>query len=352
VTTIVERMVPPALEMRNAISNGPTDPESFGAIFAAMPCLEQIERVEPAVRNPHPIGAARVVFWNAERLKYLTPSITLLRSAKADALLLCEIDRGMARSGNIHTVSDLATALEAGYLFAVEFVELGLGDQRERTWHEGQSNADGLHGAGLVSARPLLNPRLVRLETTGRWFDGVFGERRVGGRMAIMAELEVRGINVLLVSVHFESHTDPDDRLAQTRSLLGAIDVYSAGLPVLIGGDFNTNTFPPIDRQSSGAIEAALVEDSDRLMNPVGYEPMFAELRRQGYDWETCNVMGATTQRTRPDGTPRPPLGRIDWFFARGLVCSDPAIIAAVDDMGIAISDHEALAVTIRPSGS
>ena len=61
------------------------------------------------------------------------------------------------------------------------------------------------------------------------------------------------------------------------------------------------------------------------------YEPMFAELARRGYDWESCNVMGALTQRTRPDGTPAEPLGRIDWFFARGLACSDPAVIPAVD---------------------
>ena len=80
------------------------------------------------------------------------------------------------------------------------------------------------------------------------------------------------------------------------------------------------------------------------------YEPMFDVLRRRGYDWESCNVALAPTQRTRPDGTPAPPFGKIDWLFARGLRCSDPAIIPAVDVEGMAISDHEALAVTIAPA--
>jgi endonuclease/exonuclease/phosphatase (EEP) superfamily protein YafD len=80
------------------------------------------------------------------------------------------------------------------------------------------------------------------------------------------------------------------------------------------------------------------------------YEPMFDLLRRRGYDWETCNAMGQGTQRTRPDGTPAPPFGKIDWMFARGLRCTDAATLPAVDGQGVAISDHEILAVTIAPA--
>ena len=57
-----------------------------------------------------------------------------------------------------------------------------------------------------------------------------------------MASLDDRREPVLLVSVHYESHTGPDDRLEQTRVLLDAIDRHFPGRPVLIGGDFNTNT--------------------------------------------------------------------------------------------------------------
>ncbi len=46
----------------------------------------------------------------------------------------------------------------------------------------------------------------------------------------MMASLDIGGQAVLLVSVHYESHTGPDDRLEQTRVLLDAIDrIFPAG---------------------------------------------------------------------------------------------------------------------------
>ncbi len=350
-TAIVERIMPPSAAMRDAIGSGPAELEAFHAAFSDMKCLDEIEQAMPPAPSSPLLASARIVFWNAERLKYLTPSIAMLGAAKADAYVLCELDLGMARSGNIHTTDGLAQGLGAGYIFAVEFVELGLGDNRERGWHKGATNTSGLHGAGFVSRHVLLRPRLLRLEMSGRWFDGKFGERRVGGRIAVMAELEIGGKPVLLVSVHYESHTGPEDRLAQSRLLLDNIDRFSPGQPVLIGGDFNTNTLDRSNHERPAKVVEALRDDPLRLDLPMAYEPMFQELRGRGYEWESCNVMGAGTQRTRPDGTPKGPLGRIDWFFSRGLTCSDPAVIPAVDRAGVAISDHEALAVTIQLPG-
>lgn len=349
-TAIVSGLDVPPAELRDALNAGPKSPDAFRAAFAGMTCLDQVEQRRPASPVTTPLDAARILFWNAERLKFPTASAEMIARADPDAVVLCELDLGMARTENRHVTADLADALGAGYVYAVEFVELDLGDARERRWFAGRKNEAGLHGAGLISARPLIEPRLVRLETSGRWFDGAFGERRVGGRIAVLASLEVAGEPVLLVSVHYESHTGPGDRLAQTRVLLDAIDRHFPGRPVLIGGDFNTNTMERAEHEQPGAIHAALAADPDRLVRPMRYEPMFVELARRGYDWESCNVIGAVTQRTRPDGTPAAPHGRIDWFFARGLVCSDPAVIPAVDAGGTAISDHEALAVTVRPA--
>jgi endonuclease/exonuclease/phosphatase family metal-dependent hydrolase len=348
VTTIVEHIARPAAAAREAVSRGPTTPDAFRRAWNTMRCLDQIEVARPPQDVPPPSGRARIVFWNAERLKYPEPSMSLLERAGADAVLLCEVDLGMARSGNRHTTAEAAAALGAGHVFAVEFVELDLGDARERSWHRGEANEAGLHGAALLSPHVLHRPTLARLETSGRWFDGGFGERRVGGRIAVMAEFNVVGVLVVLVCVHYESHTGPADRLEQTTTLLDAIDRHAPDAPVLIGGDFNTNTFERSEKADSKA--AAIAEDPDRLVRPMAYEPMFEALRARGYDWEACNVMDAVTQRTRPDGTPAPPFGRIDWFFARGLACSEPSVIAAVDAAGVAISDHEALAVTIAPS--
>jgi endonuclease/exonuclease/phosphatase family metal-dependent hydrolase len=346
-TTIVSRLDPPDQAERDTINSGPTALEAFHAAFQSFRCLDEIELGPPPEQKPAPENA-RIVFWNAERLKYLEPSIALLRATRADAILLCEVDNGMARSGNGHRIAELAQALHAGYLYGVEFVELDLGDARERSWHAGGANEAGLHGAGIVAPDPLESPALTRLENSGRWFDGAFGERRVGSRIAIMAKLQLAAGPVLLVSVHYESHSDAGDRLTQTKALLDAIDRESPGMPVLIGGDFNTSTLGAPPSRAPSEPERAVREDPTRLLLPMRYEPMFEELKARGYDWEACNVMGDATQRMRPDGTPPPPFGRIDWFFARGLLCENPETIAAVDASGTAISDHEALAVTIR----
>ncbi len=347
-TIIVSSLTLPSAEVRDALNAGPKSLDAFHAAFAGMACLDQIEQRPPPSPHTAPIDSARILFWNAERLKFPEPSVAMIRRENPDAIILCELDLGMARTGNRHTTAGLAAEFDAGYVYAVEFVELDLGDARERGWFAGERNDAGVHGAGLVSARPLLDPSILRLEKSGRWFDGAFGERRVGSRIAVMASLIVAGQPVLLVSVHFESHTGPDDRLDQTCTLLDAIDRDFPGRTVLISGDFNTNTLDRSKHDRADIAKAVLHADPMRLVMPSRYEPMFAELARRGYDWEGCNVMGAVTQRTRPDGTPAEPLGRIDWIFARGLACSDPAVIPAIDPQGVAISDHEALAVTIR----
>ena len=165
-----------------------------------------------------------------------------------------------------------------------------------------------------------------------------------------MAEIPIAGTPVLFVAAHYESHSDPADRLELTRTLLDAVDTCAPGRPVLIAGDFNTNTFALADKDRPAIVAAALAAEPDRLVAPMRHEPMFDLLQRRGYGWQSCNVAMAPTQRTRPDGTPAPPFGKIDWLFARGLRCTDPAIIAAAVADGIAISDHEALAVTVAPA--
>jgi endonuclease/exonuclease/phosphatase family metal-dependent hydrolase len=291
-------------------------------------------------------GPARIAFWNAERGKDQGASAALLGGLAADALLLCELDLGMARSGQVHATRELARRLGTGYAFAVEFLELGLGDAREQAWHAGEINQAGLHGAAILSACRLERPAVIRLETTGDWFDGRHGERRVGGRIAVAATLTIDRTPVTLVSVHFESHGDPAQRAAQMARLLEAIETYAPARPVLIGGDLNTST---VSRDWARGTGVKPILPEERVLDPVPFEPMFEVAAAHGYDWRVCNALGVPTQRTRPDGTPAPPLGKIDWFLCRGLVASHPVTLPAIDARGVAISDHEVLAVTIAP---
>ena len=350
---VYDRVVPavhrPSRARRAAVLERPATLEEHRGAFAEFACLREIEVRPP----PAPAAApdrARIVFWNAERLKYPVATASLLGGLAADALLLCEVDVGMARTGQRHTVQDLAGTLDAGFAFAVEYVELGLGDARERTWHAGQANDAGLHGAALISRHSLSRPAVVRLETGGAWFDGARGERRVGGRIAVLGQIRLARRAVTLASVHFESHSDPDDRATQMTMLLAAIDRYDPEAPVIVGGDFNTQSVPWMLAKDAMDRRALLADDPDRLVDPVRYEPLFAVAADRGYDWQAANRQGPT-QRQRPDGTPSPPFGRIDWFFCRGLAATDPRTVPAVDADGTAISDHDALIVTVAPTG-
>jgi hypothetical protein len=57
--------------------------------------------------------------------------------------------------------------------------------------------------------------------------------------------------------------------------------------------------------------------------------------------------MRAATERMRPDGTPRPPYRKIDWFFTRGAVVRRAVTVAAIDASRSAISDHDVIVIDI-----
>ena len=328
---------------------GPDDRDAHRHLVEIHPALNRVEIGPPTAR---PVGfprSIRVAAWNAERAKYLDASADLLGSVDADVVLLSEMDLGMARSGQHHTTRRLAGALGLGYVFGVEFVELGLGDDRERARHAGEENRDGLHGGAVLSRWPLGRPAMFRLECDGNWLDGARGERRIGGRIAMAGKLPIAGMEVAFVSVHLESHGDPAQRGGQMARLLDAIDAYHGDGPVLVGGDFNTISAGRREVDVEPGLHELLRADPNRLLNPVPHEPLFEVAASRGYEWGSCNTAHAT-QRTRPDGTPVPPHGRLDWFFARGLVTTEPATVAAVDARGAAISDHELLAVTVAAS--
>ena len=309
-------------------------------LVTALPCLHGIELGVPP--KPLTLGSrVRIAAWNAERCKYLPESAALLAGIGADVVLLSELDVGMARSGNRHTPRELARSLGSGYLFGVEYVELGLGDNREKAWHAGQSNEIGLHGNGILSKAALERPVVMHLDEGARWFAGAQStqERRIGWRMAIGATVDAGGVPLFVASVHLESSTDPADRAAQVDMLLRAVEERARDCPIVIAGDFNTAALPPAD-----------ASDASWFQSPSAYEPLFGLFADAGYDWRAAN-QPAATERTRPDGTPQPPFRKIDWFFTRGVLVRRAFTLAATDLRGSAISDHDVIVIELSVNG-
>lgn len=304
--------------------------------------LERIEAFHAVEGRPPTRPAAwpnalRLCAFNAERLKDVAGVRRLMDLAGAQVSLLTEADAGMARSGNLHTIRALTEGSGVGYLYGVEFVELDLGDAREMQEHAGARNACGFHGNAVVTALRIESALLISLEESGSWFLGHEGaQRRIGGRIALAAQLAGGPKPLWVVSVHLESKTDPGDRQAQTVNLLQALDALAPDAACVIGGDFNTKALPRGEEERRLLLEA-----------PWRDEPLFADLRGAGFAWTASNL-AQPTQRTGPSGEPEPPFGKLDWIFVRGVTAENPQVVPAVDEQGRALSDHEMLAVDLR----
>ena len=347
-TTLVDRLTPVPLDQRQSLRQGTLDKAEHDRWFDSIPSLRQIEIGGATPSRKGIKGAARVAFWNVERLRHLDTIADSLRVAAPDVMLLCEIDRGMARSGNSDRVVEIAAELGVGYTYAAEFIELDLGDVHEKTTHAGKANADGFHGASILSDVALRHPFLIRIDRRGNWFGLERHEPRVGGRIAIGVTVNVGGVQVAMVNVHLESHEDPMARAGDMARLLAQVDLVARGGPVILGGDFNTSTRSHAERLEAPELwQAKIAADPMRLLRPMSHEPLFAVAATYGYDWVACNVADMATTRY-PQGSTRPP-AKIDWFFTRGLVASEPAIIPALCPDGSPSSDHDGLLVTVRP---
>ena len=331
INDMTDRLSPASAGALNAAKGGPRTRDQHDICVRLVPALSQLEYQAPS--NLAPVSdQLRVAAWNAERCMFVPDSRALLDQMAADVVLLTEVDLGMTRSANLHTVRELARPTGEGYVYGVEFVETGRGSLREALLHPELENAASFHGNAILSRLALTDCFLVRLDDGGVWYQGPSGDRelRIGYRNAIVARIADVSPRIWVASVHLESSSDADDRARQVRRLIACVSERAGDDAVILGGDFNTNTL----RDGSGDV-AALMLDVEAS------EPLFAVMRDAGYSWAAINTSG-TTQRTRPDGDPKPPFARLDWLFCKGLVGENPATFAAVGASGV-ISDHDAV---------
>ncbi len=332
-----------AMQPTTAVHSDLYDRMPFAGVVEVVPAVTNAARATATL----PSGAIRVLAWNAARCTDVDSFARFIGAARADIVLLTEMDWGMARSGQIRTAQELATRLSLGYAFAVEFLELGLGDEREKAAHAGTVNEVGYHGAAILSSRPVSDARRIPLETSGGWFDGARGQRRVGGRMALSLVAAVGGNEIVFCSLHLESESEPSERAREMRVLFDELDAAYPGRPVVIGGDLNTFSVSKTELDDPAALRARAKEDPVRFADPVRYEPLFALAEERGYEWKLSNVPGTPTHHEQESPT-RTGTMKLDWFLTRGVQVRTPSILPALDDVAKArLSDHDAIIVTV-----
>ena len=253
----------------------------------------------------------------------------------ADILFGNEFDDGTERSGNIDASQALAERLGFQYAYALEFIELVNPNDRK-----------GYEGNTLFSRWPIVRAESLYLPEGYNWY---FDEqKRIGERVAVFCELDVAGTHLGAVSVHLENRTSPEARARQTEAILAHAARMFGDLPVLIGGDLNTNGF---DYSAEAAEAQYRIQQNDGvIVDATAHEPLFGAIERAGFDYRSCNGERVETRR-------RPTCGgqlklHLDWIFARNAACVRHGCVSTVLPDGDQLSDHNAVWADFALSGA
>lgn len=186
--------------------------------------------------DSRPATPELLVCWNIERGLQLDKIIAWLREQPPAILLLQEVDLDARRSGRVDVSDQIARALRTNHVFAAEFQELA----------QGSSGAPAYQGQAILTSLPLREARVLRFRRQSsfwlpRWYlpnSGPF-QRRLGGRMALVAELTLSGKPLVLYNTHLESRGPEALRVAQVREMIGDARQYPPSATVVIAGDLN-----------------------------------------------------------------------------------------------------------------
>jgi len=244
-----------------------------------------------------PIKELRVLNWNIERGLDLPGVMDFVRGQRPDLCIFQEVDLNAKRTGRKHVADVLAAHFQFNYVFGVEFEELSQGSNKERAFH----------GQAVFARRRIVAPRILRFgRQSGVWHPrwylprwSAFQPQR-GGRIALIAELDVGRTRLVVYDVHLESQGDDDLRMWQLSEVVHDSLRYSLDTPVMVAGDLNTRGSPSLLR---------------RYLLAAGFQDACEDSRCRG---------------TKPSGH------TLDWIFIRGpAVCSGTRV-----HQEIKASDH------------
>lgn len=183
-----------------------------------------------------PPRSLRIVDWNIDRGLQLGAIIDFLAATNADILILQEVDINARRTHRFNIAEEIARKLQMDYVFGREFQELV----------QGSKEYPAYHGQTTLSKWPISNPRVIRFSRQShfwqpRWFLPRIEpfQERLGGRIALVAEINVAGRKLVTYNLHLESRGNDELRFSQVQEVLLDATRQDPQCPLLIAGDFN-----------------------------------------------------------------------------------------------------------------
>ncbi|MGV1837573.1 endonuclease/exonuclease/phosphatase family protein [Rhizobium rhizogenes] len=326
IRSTVSAFAVPSQEERQSFISLEKTPAIHAATLASLACMNTVG-VGGGSGQGRPLAFPfTVAAWNLERCLFPLEAAAKLRATDAPLVLLSEMDEGMARTGQGDPTAIVASELGMNYAYGVEFLELSLGSEIERSFCKDDFNEKGFHGNALMASTALKDVFLFRLPGEAVWFKDSNEQPRVGERCAIGAVVETEAGPFVAVSVHLESVATVAYRERQMAALIDAVEVYAPGLPILIGGDLNTGNHTGGDFRT---------------------DTLFAMAEGRGFE---CHGGPLDQTSTRPSLITRFPdrTMKLDWFLSRGLKIGESYLVSSLDADGKPLSDHDMIVCTIE----
>jgi endonuclease/exonuclease/phosphatase family metal-dependent hydrolase len=185
-----------------------------------------------------PRSSVRVVDWNIDRGLKLSEVIDFLGDSNADIFLLQEVDLNAYRTQRLNIAQEIARKLRLNYVFGREFVELS----------QGSKTSPAYHGQATLSRWKISNSGIIRFQRQSdfwkpRWFKPNLQtfQERLGGRIALVSEIDIQGFPIVTYNLHLESRSDDGLRLAQLNEVLRHAATYDSARLLILAGDLNLN---------------------------------------------------------------------------------------------------------------
>src|SRR5215469_1343123 len=295
-----------------------------------------VNRPGRAVRPP-----IRIVVFNAMTGRHFDGITACLKRpplSEASAILFCEVDWQMRRSGGRRVAAELADALGMSFAYIPEF--------RRRRSHDVDSASS--MGNAIICAEPFEQVKAIAIPRPGvrRRFSRPRGTDLVGTHCGLVAHARFAGHRLAIGVLHLHSRCSPTER---ERQMAAYLEEFPRDCPAVFGGDLNTTTM----KLSSGRLiletTVRMLLTPQRFRAPQAHEPLFERIEAHGFTTDEANVPSKSTftfHRAIPPHF-RP---KLDWIAMRGVrpVAGSARVVPArYSFFGPRVSDHDFVMVDI-----